>query len=190
MTSGSRGLTTTNLTASSASTIHPVIFVKMQFDGGNVNLHSELGTITWGGDTYTGAGSLGQISSADEVSDLSQVQLNLTLRGLPNDLISVLLNQQYQGRTATVSLGYLDLTTFALVDTPFTLYQGLIDTADFQQDKTLSINLSISNRFAAWSTPIVRRYNNAYQQGRYSGDTGLQYIEQTTNATVIWGAAQ
>jgi hypothetical protein len=186
---GSRDITSTTLAAATAPTIHPILFVKAEFDGGDVNIHSELGDIAFDGDTYTGVGILGSISTADEVSDLSQSQINLTLSGLPLDLISILFNEQYQGRPATLYLGYLDLTTRLLVDAPTILYKGLIDTADFQQDKNFAITLSVGNRFAAWDNPQVRRYNNADQQSRYPGDTGLQYTEQTTNKTIIWGAA-
>lgn len=187
---GSRDITSTTIAAATAPTIHPVLFVKMQFDSGDVNLHSELGTITFGGDTYTGVGILGGISPAEEVSDLSNSQISLSLSGLPLDLTSVLFNEQYQGRTATVYLGYLDLTTNVLVDTPTILYRGLLDTADFKKGKTVSITVSIGSRFAAWDNPQPRRYNNSGQQSRYPGDTGLQYIEQATYKTVIWGAAQ
>jgi hypothetical protein len=187
---GSRDITSTTITATQASTVHPVLFLKMEFDGGDVNLHSELGSITWGGDTYTGVGKLGGVSPAEEVSDLSSSPINLTLSGLPLDLVSTLFNEQYQGRLATLYVGYLNMTTRVLVDTPAILYKGLIDTADFNQGKTFSITLSVGSRFAAWDKPVIRRYNNATQQSRFPGDTGLQYIEQTTNKTIIWGAAQ
>ncbi len=187
---GSRDITGTTTSAAQASTIHPVLFLKLEFDSGNVCLHSELGTIVWEGDTYTGVGKLGQVSPAEEVSDLSNSPINLTLSGLPNDLVSVAFNEQYQGRPATLFLGYLDLTTCALVDTPAILYKGLIDTADFDQGKTFSITVSVGSRFAAWDKPVIRRYNNATQQARFPGDTGMQYIEQTSNKTVIWGAAK
>jgi len=190
VTTGSRDITATTLAAAQASSINPVIFVKLEFDGGNVNVHSELGDITFNSDTYNGVGKLGAVGAADEVSDLSLTSIVLTLSGIPNDLVSILFNQQYQGRTATIFLGYLNLTTRVLVDTPTIIFKGIIDTADFAQGDKFSINLSIGSRFAAWDKPITRRYNNADQQSRYPADKGLQYIEQTTNKTIIWGSAQ
>lgn len=187
---GSRDITPTTLAAATASTIEPVLFVKLEFDGGDVNLHSRIGTISFGGDTYTGVGILGSVSPADEVSDLSLAQVTLTLSGLPLDLVSILFNEQYQGRLATLFLGYLDLTTCVLVDAPTVLYKGLMDTAKFKKGKTFAVSLTVGNRFAAWDKPLTRRYNNADQQARYPGDTGLQYVEKTANATVIWGAAK
>ncbi len=211
---GSRDINAATASAAAASVIHPVIFVKMRFDGGNVNLHTELGDITFGGDTYTGVGKLGGISGMEENSDLSRTPITLNLSGLPNDMMSVLLAEQYQGRLATVFLGYLDVTgaytgedgvtaytsedeattytiesggTNLLVATPTIIYQGNIDTADFARGKTSAITLSIESRFAAWDKPLIRRYNNADQQSRYPGDKGLQYITQAANKTIWWG---
>jgi hypothetical protein len=187
---GSRDITATTVSAAQASAAHPVLFLKMQFDDGDVNLHSELGDIIWGGDTYTGTGRLGSVTSAEEVSDLSHTQIGLTLSGLPLDLVSTVFNEQYQGRMATLYLGYLNMTTRVLVDTPAIIFRGLMDTADIDQNKTFSITISVGSRFAAWDKPVIRRYNNATQQARFPGDLGLQYIEQTANKTIIWGAAQ
>jgi hypothetical protein len=184
---GSKSIATGTLAASSASSIHPVIFVKLQFDGGNVNLHTELGDLTFNADTYTGIGKLGGIGAMDEVSDLSNTSVALTLSGIPNDLISILLEEQYQGRLATVFLGYLDLTSRTIVDTPVILYRGNIDKADFQIDKNCTITLSVQSRFAAWDKPLVRRFNNSDQQARFPGDKGLQFIEQTADKTIFWG---
>jgi len=130
---------------------------------------------------------LGGIGSADEVSDLSNSPISLSLSGIPNTMATVLLAEQYQGRRATVYLGYLDLETGLLVDDPVILYRGLIDTADLQQDRSFTISLSVGSRFAAWDTPLVRRYNNSGQQSRHPGDKGLEFIEQAANKSVFWG---
>jgi hypothetical protein len=173
--------------ASQASAIHPVLFAKLEFDGGNVLFHSELGDITFGGDTYIGVGQFGGISSADEVSDLSNSPMNLTLSGIPSEVATILLAEQYQGRRATVFLGYLDLTTNMLVGDPAILFRGLIDTADIEQDNTFTITLSVGNRFSVWNTPLIRRYNNSDQQGRFPGDTGLEFVEQAASKEITWG---
>jgi len=186
---GSRSITTTTIAAAAAKTIHPVLFAKLQLDSGNILVHTELGNITFGGDTYLGIGSFGGISPADEVSDLSRTPISLTLSGIPNTITAIVLGQYYQGRRATIYLGYLDLTTNTLVDTPAILYRGLIDTADIQQDKSCTVTLSVESRFAVWETPLTRRYNNADQQTRFPGDRGLEFTEQTTDKPIFWGGA-
>jgi hypothetical protein len=182
-----RDISATNQTASAESAIHPVLFVELMFDDGAVRFHSEVGDIAWGGNTYTGAGRLGGISAVEEESELARSPLNLSLSGLPTDLLSVLLNQHYQGRQATVYLGYLNLTTNVLVDDPFILHRGRMDTPQFEQGETLAINLSVESRFAAWDRPVSRRFNNADQQSLYPGDRGLEFAEQSVERQIAWG---
>lgn len=182
-----RDISSANQTASTASTIAPVFFVKLEFDAADVNLHTRLGPITWGGDTYTGAGDIGGISAIDEDTELSRSNLQLTLRGLPTDLIAIIANEYYQGRTATIYLGYLNLTTNVLVDDPLVIYRGRMDTASTEQGETLTVTVTVESRFAAWDRPRARRYNDADQQSRYPGDTGMQFIEATVGTQLVWG---
>jgi len=173
--------------ASAADEIEPVLFAKLEFDGGDLLAHTSLGDLSFGGDTYLGVGQFGGIGTATEVSDLSNSPISLTLSNIPNAMAAILLNEQYQGRLATVYLGYLDITTRQLVADPTILYRGLIDTADIQQDQNFTITLSVNSRFAAWDKPLIRRYNNSDQQARYPGDRGLEFVEQSASKSVVWG---
>jgi len=190
LTTGSRDITSTTAAAAAASTIIPVIFAKLELDSGDILMHTGLGDITWGGDTYSGVGKLGSIGTAEEVSDLSRSPITLTLSGIPNDLIAIVLGQYYQGRSATISLGYFDLTTRILVDTPTIIYKGNIDTSNIAQDQTGTVTISVESRFSAWDKPNVRRYNNADQQLRFPTDKGLQFVERATDQQIFWGGKQ
>jgi hypothetical protein len=173
--------------ASEAAVIEPVFFVKLAFDAGDVNFHSRIGDITWGGDTYTGTGALGGIDRIEEDSELARTPVSMTLSGLPTTLIAALLTENYQGRLATIYIGYFDTTTKQLVADPIILYRGLMDTPTFAQGSTLSITLSVESRFAQWDRPLSRRYNNADQQGFFPGDTGMSFVEQSTEKQIAWG---
>src|SRR5262249_38331461 len=134
-----------------------------------------------------GIGTLGSMGQVEEVSDLSRNSISLTLSNIPGDMGAIVLNEDYQGRRATLYLGYLDTTTGQLVDDPTIIYRGRIDTADIQRDDSFVVTISVESRFAAWDRPLVRRYNNSDQQSRYPGDLGLQYIEQAAEKPVVWG---
>ena len=178
---------TAMLLASEAATVAPVYFVKLQFDSADVLFHSALGDITWGGETYTGTGTLGAISGIEENADLVRTPISLSLTGLPNTLLSAFLNEQYQGRLATIYIGYLGLETHTLVDDPVIIYRGMMDVPKTRRGKTFSISLNIESRFAQWDRPQVRRYTNEDQRSRYSDDTGLQFVEQSTENQITWG---
>lgn len=184
---GSRDIDSGTATAATAPKITPVLFAKLEFDSGNLLAHTALGEITFGGDTYHGIGNFGGISTADEASDLSRTPITLTLSGVPNDIISLALGEHYQGRRATVYLGYLDLTTRQLAGAPTILYRGNMDSSEIQTGKDSTVSVSVESRFAAWSNPNPRRYNNADQQARYPGDTGLEFVEQAASKNLAWG---
>ena len=184
---GTRDAAAGTITASQASTIHPVVFAKLEFDSGTVAVHSELGDLTFGSVTYTGVGRFGTIGTAEESSDLSRTPITLTMSNIDQAMGSVVLGEYYQGRLATVYLGYLNMTTRALVADPAIIYKGLINNAQIDQGKTFSVTISIESRLAAWERPITRRYNNADQILRYPGDKGMEFVEQAVNKPIIWG---
>jgi hypothetical protein len=173
--------------ASESATNHPITFVKLSFDSADVNFHSGLGDITWGGDTYTGTGRIGSISGIEESAELGRTPITMTLEGLPTTLLAAFLAEQYQGRTATVYFSYLNMTTYQLVETPIILFRGLMDTPSFSQGETLTITLSVESRFSQWDRPQVRRYTNEDQRSRYPSDTGFQAVEQSTEKKIVWG---
>lgn len=164
-----------------------VLFVDLGFDSGTVRVHSDLGDLVWGGNTYTGVGNLGAITEAEEDSELTRTPITLTLSGIPGTIVSAVLNEHYQGRPATVYLGYRDVTTGALADDPFILYRGRMDAPVIDEGEDFKVSIPVESRFAAWDRPNVARYNNADQQSRYPGDLGLEFVEQSTEKQIAWG---
>jgi hypothetical protein len=184
---GTRDVDSATLSAAEQDVIHPVLLAKLEFDSGDVLAHSRLGPLTFGGDTYSGVGQFGGVTPAEESSDLSRTTLNLTLSNIPGDMGAIALGEHYQGRTATLYLGYIDPDTQQLAGDPVILYRGRMDTMDVEQGDTFTVTVGIESRFAAWDKPAVRRYNNADQQARYPGDRGMEFAEQSAEKQVVWG---
>lgn len=185
---GTRDAAPATLTASQQDLILPVLFAKLEFDSGDVLAHSSLGNLAFGGDTYLGIGQFGGVGSAGEPSDLSRSTLTLTLSNIPGDMGALVLNEYFQGRRGTLYLGYLDPTTRLLVADPAIIYRGRMDNAKIQQGgDTFTVTVSIESRFASWNKPVIRRYNNAYQQSVYPGDKGFEFVEQAAEKQINWG---
>ena len=185
---GSRDIAPDTLTASLQDTIEPVLMAKLEFGSGDIVAHSGLGNLVFDGKSYLGVGKFGEVSAAEENSDLSRSPLRLTLSNIPGDMGAIALDESYQGRRATLYLGYIDQATGLLADDPVILYRGRMDNAVIRQGQTFTVTINIENRFAAWDKPKVRRYNNADQQSRHPGDKGCQYVELTTEKQIVWGA--
>ncbi len=185
---GTRDVAADTLTAAQQDLILPVLMAKLEFDSGDVLAHSQLGEIVFGGDTYLGIGQFGGVSSAGEPSDLSRSSLSLTLSNIPGDMGALVLNEYFQGRRATLYLGYLDQTTRQLVDDPAIVYRGRMDNARLKQGgDTSSVTVKIESRFASWDKPLIRRYNSAHQRSVYPGDKGFEFVEQAAEKQVVWG---
>ncbi len=181
-----RGLDSATATAAQAAAHSPVGLVKLEFPGGDVCLWTGLGTLAYNGDTYTGAGDLGFIGPIDEDTDLTRNTLEVGLRGIPNDVVSIAFNQQYQGQPATVYLGYLDPDTGQLVGPP-AAFSGKMDFPTITLGKECQVRLAIEDEFAVLDRPRSRRYNGGDQQARYPGDRGLEFVEQATEKQINWG---
>ncbi len=203
-----RDITAATQAASESDNPRPVWFVKLEFDDGDLCLSTHDGPLSFGGDDYIGAGTIGAISSIDENIELARSSLQMTLRGLPTDIVAIVLAEHYQGRRATTYLGYLgsvptwsDIsetwesldepwesfsTPGRLIADPVIIHRGRMDNASIQQGKTCSVTLNVESRFADWNRSKARRYNNADQQARYPGDRGMEFVEQAV-AGKTWG---
>jgi hypothetical protein len=79
----SRSLDTTLAAALANSNIQPVILAVLTFRSGTVYVWSGVGPLTWGGNTYLGVGSFGNISEITEGSTVEAAGMTVTLSGIP-----------------------------------------------------------------------------------------------------------
>ena len=183
----SRGLSTNNLTAVGADSVAPILFSELDFSGGFVRVHSGLGTITWGGYDWLGVGTFGNVSAVEDSAEMQRQTMSYTLNGIPSEMMSIVLGEEYQGRSATLYLGFFDTTTHILTDTPVLVALGKMDVATIDQGETLSVTVTAESRVSAWNRPIVRRYTHAEQIARFPGDKGLEFIDQASRKEIYWG---
>ena len=67
-----------------------------------------IGDTTIDGITYTGTGNLMQISSIKETAEIQAAGANLTLSGIPADMLSPALSVPYPGRIGKIKFGLID----------------------------------------------------------------------------------
>ena len=131
-------LSTNNSNVLDDDVLRPIYFIKFEFPSGNVYLNSSDRNITWGGNSYIGAGSIGSVSDVEETSELQAQGIKLTLTGIPSTYVSIALTSEYQGSATTQYLGFFN-NNYGLVDDPFIIFVGKVDT--------MSISLSNTERF-------------------------------------------
>src|SRR5262245_38339536 len=103
-----RDITSQMITASEAPVARPVIAAELDFASGFVRVNSAPFSIFIDGNEYLGVGAFGKISAVQEGSEQQAYGITLTLSGIPGELISIALNEYYQGRSCRVLMALLD----------------------------------------------------------------------------------
>ena len=97
----SRDLTTDFKSAVTAGVVRPVVLVVAEFDSGTIRFWNGIGTLSYGGNDYTGAGNLLKISDVVETQSIEARGAEFQLSGIPSSIISVALTEEYQDRVVT-----------------------------------------------------------------------------------------
>lgn len=182
-----RVASTTNATELAKPNIRIFVAVDLDFASGHVRAHDGVGTITFGGNTYDGIGHFGGIDIAEESISVVAKPVTLTISGVDSSLVATAITEQYQGRTATIYLGLLDLDAQQLLDTPETLWEGRMDVMTVQLgQESGSIKLNCEHRLRR--EPRIARYTDADQQLAYSGDVFFNLIGKIQSFKGTWGA--
>jgi len=182
-----RVASTTNATELAKPNIRIFVAVDLDFASGHVRAHDGVGTINFGGNTYDGIGRFGGIDIAEESISVVAKPVTLTISGVDSFLVATAITEQYQGRTATIYLGLLDLDTQQLLDTPETLWEGRMDVMTVQLGpESGSIKLNCEHRLRR--EPRIARYTDADQQLAYSGDVFFNLIGKIQSFKGTWGA--
>ncbi len=184
-----RGIPSAMQTAAVADVVRPVLLAKLEFASGTIRVSTADRTlVTPGGETYIGVGNFGGVDGVDEDIQLGANGVTLLLSGVDPNLISLALQENYQGRAATISVGLLT-SAWAFVAEPTIVFSGLMDTMSVVSGTEGRISLSCENRLAAWDRARNLRFNNQTQQIRYPGDRGLEFVEQAADREIFWGRA-
>jgi len=175
------------VTESGKDSVSAIILVKLEFDSGDVRVHSDIGDVTFNSEVYQGIGSLGSIGAMQENAELSASSILVTLSGVNNALLTLFLDDDFHGRPATVYFGFKD-SSGVLIDA-FIIYNGFMDTDSIVSGETSIITLKINNVLALWDRKKLSLYNNEDQQKEFPGDNFFEFVEDLRFKNYAWGRA-
>jgi hypothetical protein len=184
----SRGLSANNLAASQAAHVRPLVFVKLEFDGGTEYLHNGVGTYTTLGQTWTGIGKLGEIAPIEESLALSPYAVSMRLTALDADLLEIAVSASGSifNRSATIYVGLLD-DNGQLVDDPIERWSGTMDSMPIALGEENIITLNCENDFRFFEQANGSRFTSEDQQRAYAGDLFFEFLDQMIDKQVNWG---
>tara|TARA_R100000005_G_C4953729_1_gene173102 strand:+ start:415 stop:1074 length:660 start_codon:yes stop_codon:yes gene_type:complete len=184
-----QGLDTSIVNALSESHVFPFVAVKALFDSDPVRVWSGTEDITISSETYTGTGTLLQISGFEETKELKTNGITVTLSAMDETVLAHALAENYQNRKLTVFLGFLDGGTNEVKGT-LTAFQGRMTSMSIQDAPTGSIiTVNAENRLIDLERPSMLRYNKESQKFIAGGttDTAFNRVQKLADQEILWG---
>ncbi len=165
--------------------VHPFFLVELLFDSAPIRMWTGTGTLVYGGNDYLGTGTLLNISSIDETSEIAVRGADITLSGMNSEVISLALQSPYQGRVCNIYFGTYDATGTPNVVQIFSGYMDEMNIAEGADTGT--IELKVENKLIDLERARVRRFSSGYQKSVYPNDLGLDFVEGLQEKEVVWG---
>lgn len=156
----------------------------------HVNVQIEQGTYLSGtvpSVNFIGVGNLGGIAPVTETTDLQANGVQLSLSGVPLDVLAESLSQCRQGMPVTLWLGFLD-SSGNVIASPAVAFVGRMDTVSVDEGaETATITVTAESRVIDLQRPRIRRYTDDDQQRTNPGDLGFQYVPMVQDWNGSWG---
>lgn len=196
--------------------LKPFFAVELLFDGAEVlRLWTGYGTLTYQGNTWFGSGEMLSVESVEESTEISAKGASISLSGIPQDVLSLALTEPYQGRKAKIYFGLfldsdVDFEDYALnglvpffVHDPINntylegsednlglseIFSGYMDQMNIEEGPdSCTVQLTLENKLVDLERARVARFTSAYQKSVYSGDLGLDFVEDLQDKEIVWG---
>lgn len=183
-----RTITGDMVTEFTAEKLRPVALVKFAFDSGDLDVWTGIGDVSFAGDTYSGVGDLGSISTVAESSALEANDVEFTLTGIPASFISTALSESYQGRLVKLWVGAIDSSS-ALISDPVLMYTGRMDVMIILESGDQStITVRSESILRALDRPSARKYTSEDQKSEFPGDRAFDNITLIQSKEFFWGS--
>jgi len=187
--------------------VYPFFAVQFDFDSQPIRVWTGIGTLVYEGLSYAGTGNLLNVSSIEETSEMAVRGATLTMTGIPSELLSLALQEPYQGRTCTIYFGMFRkgaLLTESSVyllkedggkifletqETGLTqLFTGYMDEMNIDEGPEFAtIEMKVENKLIDLERTRIRRFSSGYQKSVYPNDKGLDFVEALQDKEILWG---
>jgi len=194
----------------SAAEIQPFFAVELFFDTTTLRMWTGLGDLVIEGTVYTGTGQLLQLSEISETAEIAATGANLTLSGIPSELLSLALSEPYQGRLCKIYFGAIDANRVYLTDEAgdyilaedtsridisagdpdgiVEVFSGYMDQMNIEEGpETSTIAMSVESKLIDLERSRIRRYTDQSQKARYPNDRGFEFVEDLQDKQFNWG---
>lgn len=153
----------------------PIGLVDLDCASGHFRMWTGFGELQWRGYTWHGAGTLGAIGAMEETTETRAAGVELTLSGIPAEVLQIANGENWQGRDARIYYAVLD-DQGRFVGEPFQIRRGLMDAMSLKDGAECAISLTIESRDIDLRRARIRRYTAEDQRAEHPGDAGMDGI--------------
>lgn len=186
----SRDLAPALLATLNDDVIRPVDMVSIDTPSGTYYFANGIGTLNWPESPPTpwlGTGNLGSISPVNETRDVRAEGIQLQLSGIPDEMLTLVIDDAQPGRTVNRYIGMLN-SAGALVSDPYLSFSGLLDAvSQVEGGQTSTIQINAESELVRLQKANETRYTHDDQQRRFAGDKGFEYVEAMQDFRVPFG---
>ena len=184
-----RGLTTAVKNELATKNIRPVLLLEIGFPTPiylTNNSFDLTSSISGTSRTYTASGHLLSISSVSETSTPSKNTLQISLSGVDQTYVSIVLNTSVTGDIVRIYQGYLDSSNAVIAD-PFLLYYGTIDDGKIGDNTTsATLHLNVTSHWGSFDKISGRTTADNSQRRFFSSDEVMEFSAITIQ-DIEWG---
>lgn len=167
----------------------PVHLVSIHLDSEILYMNDSYKTINYGGNDYLGVGHFMGFSDIEEASEIIVSTMTLSLSGIDQTMINLVLNNNYINRVVKVWTAFLDVNSHVLVIDPVLIFEGHMDSPTISEDPDggkSTVAVSATNAWVDFDRKTGRHGNNEEQQILFPGDRGFEFADQNTS-DLVWG---
>ncbi len=186
-----RTLTAGMQTAIAAENGDFVHFIELAFSGGTQRLSTGTVDMSWDSQTWDAIGGALGVNAVTESSDLSAGGVELTLSGVDQTILALLLSQFYIGRTVRVWL--VHLSGGAVVADPVLIFAGYMnggwtvrDVRPNEGSGTVTITGRVVSRLADLDLRRGIQTNVTSHQAVYAGDMFFEHVSTLATQPIVW----
>jgi hypothetical protein len=143
--------------------------------------------IEWDGQLWKGTGSLGQVSTISEGTDVQAYGTSVSLSGIDANLLNECMTDIQLAAPATLYLCFLD-PAGNILGTPTVVFGGQVDKPAVQAGPTtISISLNLESEMINLQRGQMRRLTTADQHIDFPDDTAFQFVNLLNFLAMKWG---
>ena len=183
----SRGVHSDVITELAKDSFQMAHLVKIDFETPVYLTESPI-SITYSSNAYLPSSHLRNISSVSETSEVQVGTINITLSGVSQEYVAILLGQKYIDRQVTVNRVVLN-DSHGIIGNPILIYDGRIEGFTISDSNiTSTIVIKVASHWADFEKKSGRRTNHNSQQIHFSGDKGFEFAPDSIR-DIKWGRA-